>query len=57
MSDLGLEDAEGRGIEYEGLSHAIVEAVQQLQDRWENMTTKPIEVPLTLYIVFCVNCV
>ena len=51
MSDLGLEDAEGRGIEYEGLSHAIVEAVQQLQDRWQNTTTKPIEVPLiTLYI-------
>ena len=33
MSNLGLEDAEGRGIEYEGLSHAIIEAIQQLQDR------------------------
>ena len=32
MSELGLQDAEGRGIEYMGLTHVIAEAIQQLQD-------------------------
>ena len=35
MRQLGLEDAEGRGIEYTGLTHTIAEAIQLLQDQWQ----------------------
>ena len=49
MSKLGLQDAEGRGIEYMGLAHAIAEAIQELQDRWQTWRFSLLST-ITLYI-------